>query len=104
MGPRTRRAESPGGGRCSPRRGGSATYPFLFVSPGRAKLEALGRLVDQGGLRPVIGAVLPLAGIARAHALLEGGSGGAGRGRPRGKIAIAVHPLGESSRGATSLS
>jgi hypothetical protein len=35
--------------------GVNATYHFLFVSPGRAKLEALGRLVDQDELRPVIG-------------------------------------------------
>ncbi|CAM5574248.1 Zinc-binding dehydrogenase OS=Streptomyces tendae OX=1932 GN=GUR47_07275 PE=3 SV=1 [Streptomyces tendae] len=46
---------------------------FAFVSPGRAKPEALGRLVDQGGLRPVIGAVLPLAVIAEEQTLLEGG-------------------------------
>ncbi|MET9355739.1 zinc-binding dehydrogenase [Streptomyces sp. NPDC006617] len=73
--------------------GVNATYHFIFVSPGRAKLEALGRLVDQGKLRPVIGAVHPLADIAQAHALLEGGSTAEGRSRPRGKIAIAVHPL-----------
>ncbi|MFH8617567.1 zinc-binding dehydrogenase [Streptomyces sp. NPDC017979] len=71
--------------------GVNATYHFLFAGAGRAKLEALGRLVDQGKLRPVIGAVLPLADIAQAHALLEGGSTGEGRRRPRGKIAIAVH-------------
>ncbi|MFF1714085.1 zinc-binding dehydrogenase [Streptomyces sp. NPDC058268] len=75
-------------------RGANATCRFVYVSPGRAKIEALGRLVDEGRLRPVIGAVLPLADIARAHALLEGGSGGVGRGRPRGKIAVAVHPPG----------
>ncbi len=56
----------------------NATYHFLFVSPGRAKL------------RPVIGAVVPLDDIAQAHTLSEGGSAGEGRGRPRGKIA--VHP------------
>ncbi|WP_442874757.1 zinc-binding dehydrogenase [Amycolatopsis sp. NBC_00345] len=67
----------------------NATYHFLFVSPGRAKLAALGRLVDQGKLRPVIGAVLPLADLTQAHTLLEGGSAG---GRPRGKIVVAVHP------------
>ncbi|MET9265755.1 zinc-binding dehydrogenase [Amycolatopsis sp. NPDC004079] len=67
--------------------GVNATYHFLFVSPGRAKLEALTRLIEQGKLRPVIGAVLPLADIASAHALVEGGSAG---GRPRGKVAIAV--------------
>ncbi|MGW8984525.1 zinc-binding dehydrogenase [Streptomyces parvus] len=72
--------------------GVNATYHFLFVSPGRAKLDALSRLVDRGELRPVVGAVLPLADIADAHTLLEGGSVGEGRRRPRGKIAIAVHP------------
>ncbi|MGW6634847.1 zinc-binding dehydrogenase [Streptomyces cyaneofuscatus] len=72
--------------------GVNAAYHFLFVSPGRAKLEALDRLVDQGGLRPDIGAVLPLGDIAEAHTLLEGGSVGEGRRRPRGKIAIAVQP------------
>ncbi|MFF2188814.1 zinc-binding dehydrogenase [Streptomyces sp. NPDC058155] len=71
--------------------GVNATYHFLFASPGRAKLAALGRLVDQGKLRPVIGTVLPLADIAQAHALLEGGSVGEARRRPRGKIAIAVN-------------
>ncbi|WP_405500946.1 zinc-binding dehydrogenase [Streptomyces niveus] len=70
--------------------GVNATYHFVFVSPGRAKLDALARLVDQGKLRPVIGAVLPLADVAQAHTLLEGGSTGAGRRRPRGKIAVAV--------------
>ncbi|WP_409491282.1 zinc-binding dehydrogenase [Amycolatopsis sp. cmx-11-12] len=59
----------------------------VLVSPGRSKLEALGRLVDQGELRPVIGAVLPLADVAQAHTLVEGGSAG---GRPRGKITVAV--------------
>lgn len=73
--------------------GVNATYHFLFVSPGRAKLEALGRLVEQDEVRPVIGAVLPLDEVAQAHALLEGGTG---RGRPRGKIAIAVPPQDET--------
>ncbi|MFL1432854.1 MULTISPECIES: zinc-binding dehydrogenase [unclassified Nocardiopsis] len=76
--------------------GVNATYHFLFVSPGREKLEALGRLVDRGELRPVVGAVLPLTDIAQAHALLEGGSSGEGRRRPRGKIAIAVQPQDET--------
>ncbi|MFC9222531.1 zinc-binding dehydrogenase [Streptomyces hygroscopicus] len=80
----------------------NATYHFVFVSPGRAKLEALGRLVGQGELRPVIGAVLPLADIAQAHTLLEGGSTGEGRRRPRGKIAIAVHPLDQAPHGTGS--
>ncbi|MGW8672946.1 zinc-binding dehydrogenase [Streptomyces niveus] len=76
--------------------GVNATYHFVFVSPGRAKLDALGRLVDQGKLRPVIGEVLPLADVAQAHTLLEGGSAGEGRRRPRGKIAIAVQPSARS--------
>lgn len=71
--------------------GVNATYHFLFVGPGRARLEALGRLVDQGKLRPVIGTVFPLADIAQAHKLLEGGTAADGRERPNGKIAIAVH-------------
>ncbi|AQU64971.1 zinc-binding dehydrogenase [Streptomyces niveus] len=83
--------------------GVNATYHFLFASPGRAKLAALGRLVDQGKLRPVIGTVLPLADVAQAHTLLEGGSTGEGRRRPRGKIAIAVNSLDEPSRATTSL-
>ncbi|MEU5972103.1 zinc-binding dehydrogenase [Streptomyces globisporus] len=72
--------------------GVNATYHFLFVSPGRAKLDALSRLIDRGELRPDIGAVLPLADIAQAHTLLEGGSVCEGRRRPRGKIAVAVGP------------
>ncbi|MER7805334.1 zinc-binding dehydrogenase [Streptomyces parvulus] len=83
--------------------GVNATYHFLFVSPGRAKLEALGRLVDQGKLRPVIGSVLPLADIAQAHVLLEGGSTSEGRSRPRGKIAIAVNPLDQQLHRTESL-
>ncbi|WP_370664524.1 zinc-binding dehydrogenase [Streptomyces sp. IBSBF 2507] len=82
--------------------GVNATYHFLFVSPGRAKLEALGRLVDQGELRPVIGAVLPLADVAHAHSLLEGGSADEGRQRPRGKIALAVHPMDETPHAAAA--
>lgn len=72
--------------------GVNATCHFLFVGPGRVKLEALGALVGQGGLRPVIGAVLPPADIAQTHTLLKGGFAGEGRPRPRGKIVIAVHP------------
>ncbi|MBW3703348.1 NADPH:quinone oxidoreductase, partial [Streptomyces griseus] len=82
--------------------GVNATYHFLFVSPGRAKLDALGRLVDRGELRPVIGTVLPLDEVPRAHALGEGGSTGPGRGRPRGKIAVSVHPQDEPPHRATS--
>lgn len=78
--------------------GVNATYHFLFVGPGRAKLEALGQLIEQGRLRPVIGKVFPLADIAQAHALLEGSSTGERRERPRGKIAVSVQPLDETPR------
>ncbi|MFH8894692.1 zinc-binding dehydrogenase [Streptomyces sp. NPDC017949] len=71
--------------------GVNATYHFLFVGPGRTRLEALGRLVDQGKLKPVIGAVFPLSDISQAHKLLENGTITDGRRRPNGKIAIAVH-------------
>ncbi|MFD4539135.1 zinc-binding dehydrogenase [Streptomyces bauhiniae] len=76
--------------------GVNATYHFLFVSPGRAKLDALAGLVEREELRPVIGAVLPLADVAQAHTLLEGGTTADGRRRSPGKIAIAVHPSAES--------
>ncbi|MFD6994446.1 hypothetical protein ACFWAJ_37005, partial [Streptomyces sp. NPDC059943] len=49
------------------------------------------------------GTVLPLADIAQAHALLEGGTTSEGRRRPRGKIAIAVNSLDEPPRATTSL-
>ncbi|NJQ02510.1 zinc-binding dehydrogenase [Streptomyces zingiberis] len=74
----------------------NATYHFLFVGPGRAGLEALGRLVEQGRLKPVIGAVFPLSEIAQAHQLLESGTTAEGHRRPNGKIAITVHQQGES--------
>ncbi|MGW0792824.1 zinc-binding dehydrogenase [Streptomyces sp. NPDC002911] len=69
----------------------NATYHFVFVGPGRARLQALSRLVDQGRLRPVIGAVFPLTDIAQAHKLLEDGTTANGSPRPSGKVAITVH-------------
>jgi len=64
----------------------NAAYHFVFTRQNRGKLDALTDLVERGLVRPVIGAVFPLAGIAQAHDLLQAGS------TPglRGKIAIDV--------------
>lgn len=66
--------------------GKNAAYHFVFTRQNRGKLTALTDLVERGLIKPVIGAVLPLARIGEAHALLEGGSS---RGL-RGKVAIDV--------------
>ncbi|WP_338661990.1 zinc-dependent alcohol dehydrogenase family protein [Pararoseomonas sp. SCSIO 73927] len=66
--------------------GKNAAYHFVFTRQNRGKLGALTNLVERGLIRPVIGAVLPLARIGEAHELLEnGGSRGL-----RGKVAIDV--------------
>ena len=66
--------------------GRNAAYHFVFTRQNRGKLDALTTLVERGLIRPVVGAVLPLARIGEAHELLE--AGGA-RGL-RGKVAIDV--------------
>ncbi|KAG9608581.1 hypothetical protein KCV01_g4356, partial [Aureobasidium melanogenum] len=66
--------------------GRNAAYHFVFTRQNRGKLDALTRLVERGLVKPVIGAVLPLARMGEAHELLE--TGGA-RGL-RGKVAIDV--------------
>ncbi len=66
--------------------GKNAAYHFVFTRQNRGKLDALTNLVERGLIKPVIGAVLPLARIGEAHELLEGGSA---RGL-RGKAAIDV--------------
>lgn len=66
--------------------GKNAAYHFVFTRQNRGKLTALTNLVERGLIKPVIGAVLPLARIGEAHALLENGSS---RGL-RGKVAIDV--------------
>lgn len=66
--------------------GRNAAYHFVFTRQNRGKLDALTTLVERGLIRPVVGAVLPLARIGAAHELLEnGGSRGL-----RGKVAIDV--------------
>jgi NADPH:quinone reductase-like Zn-dependent oxidoreductase len=66
--------------------GRNAAYHFVFTRQNRGKLDALTNLIERGLVKPVIGAVLPLARVGEAHELLEGG------GSPglRGKLAIDV--------------
>jgi NADPH2:quinone reductase len=66
--------------------GKNAAYHFVFTRQNRGKLDALTNLVERGLIRPVIGAVLPLASVGEAHELLEAGSS---RGL-RGKVAIDI--------------
>jgi NADPH:quinone reductase-like Zn-dependent oxidoreductase len=66
--------------------GKNAAYHFVFTRQNRGKLDALTTLIERGLIKPVIGAVLPLARIDEAHELLE--NGGA-RGL-RGKVVIDV--------------
>ena len=56
---------------------------FVFIQPSAAILRELARLVDEGTVRPIVGAEFSLANIAKAHALSESG-------RARGKIVIHV--------------
>ncbi|MBK4216881.1 zinc-dependent alcohol dehydrogenase family protein [Paracoccus caeni] len=63
--------------------GKNAAYHFVFTRQNRGKLDALTTLVERGLVKPVIGAVLPLARIGEAHELLEAGG-------LRGKVAIDV--------------
>jgi len=70
--------------------GKNAAYHFVFTRQNRGKLDALTTLIERGLIKPVIGAVLPLARMGEAHELLE--NGGA-RGL-RGKVVIDV--LGET--------
>jgi len=66
--------------------GKNAAYHFVFTRQNRGKLDALTNLVERDLVKPVIGAVLPLARVGEAHELLEaGGSRGL-----RGKVAIDV--------------
>lgn len=66
--------------------GKNAAYHFVFTRQNRGKLDALTNLVERGLIKPIVGAVLPLARIGEAHELLEGG----GFRGLRGKVAIDV--------------
>lgn len=66
--------------------GKNAAYHFVFTRQNRGKLDLLTDLAERGLVRPVVGAVLPLARVGEAHELLEGRSAYA----LRGKVAIDV--------------
>ncbi len=51
--------------------GKNASYHFVFTRQNRGKLDALTTLVERGLVKPVVGAILPLARIGEAHELLE---------------------------------
>ena len=56
---------------------------FVFIEPNAYILEQLAKLVEQGELRPIIGAEFALQDIVKAHALSESG-------RTVGKIVLYV--------------
>jgi NADPH:quinone reductase-like Zn-dependent oxidoreductase len=60
---------------------------FFIVEPGRAQLVEIARLIDDGAIRPVLEADLPLA---RAREAFERGLAG----HARGKIVLRVHDSG----------
>ncbi|WP_394804743.1 zinc-binding dehydrogenase [Sphingobium yanoikuyae] len=66
--------------------GKNAAYHFVFTRQNRGKLDLLTDLAERDLVRPVVGAVLPLARVGQAHELLEGRSAYA----LRGKVAIDV--------------
>lgn len=78
----------------------NAAYHFVFTRQNRGKLDALTDLVERGLVRPVIGAVFPLAGIAQAHDLLQASTA---RGL-RGKVAIDVSGSASDPAGAVQQS
>lgn len=54
-----------------------------MAQPNPVQLAEIGRLIDEGKVRPVIAATYPLAEARQAHEQLE-------RGRVRGKIVLKV--------------
>lgn len=65
------------------RDGRAASGLFFIVEPSRAQLNALSRLIDDGTVRPIVEAVLPLE---RAREAYDRGI----RGHPRGKLVLGV--------------
>jgi NADPH:quinone reductase-like Zn-dependent oxidoreductase len=57
---------------------------YVFIKPNAAVLEQIAQLVDEGKLRPLVGAEFSLKDIQRAHLLSESG-------HARGKIAVYVN-------------
>jgi NADPH:quinone reductase len=52
--------------------GKNAAYHFVFTRQNRGKLDALTNLIERGLVKPVVGAILPLARMEEAHEMLEG--------------------------------
>lgn len=50
----------------------NATIYTLFMERDRERLDQLANLVSEGRLKPVVGTMLPLADVARAHEMVEG--------------------------------
>jgi NADPH:quinone reductase-like Zn-dependent oxidoreductase len=57
----------------------------ILVRPEAGHLAEIARLIEVGGVRPAVEAVVPLAAARRAHERSE-------RGRTRGKIVLRVVP------------
>lgn len=55
----------------------------ILITPDAGRLEAMGRLIDQGKLRPLMDQVLPLERVQEAHRRLDTGHG-------RGKVVLWV--------------
>lgn len=56
---------------------------YFFLEPDGEKLAQIGKLVEEGKLRPVVGAVFPLSEVAKAHELSESH-------HARGKIVLQI--------------
>lgn len=56
---------------------------FVFIHADGRQLSAIGRLIDEGKMKPLIHTILPLAEVRQAHAISEGG-------HARGKIVLHV--------------
>lgn len=66
-------------------RGRGAEYSFLFVRPDGAQLADIGKLIEDGRVRPVIDKVYPFAESVEALAYLE-------QGRAKGKVVVQMLP------------
>ena len=55
----------------------------ILITPDARRLEAVGRLIDQGRIRPIVDRVLPLENVREAHRRLDTGHG-------RGKVVLRV--------------
>ncbi len=61
----------------------NAELHFVFTTQSGTRLAELARVVDEGGLKPIVERVMKLSEIAAAHDLIEAGS-------RKGKIAITI--------------